>query len=305
MAGRVVLLDDERSAPVNAPWAGPLLALGARLARQPQPDPESRLVVALTVPTRDLAAALIATGWALTRPVTAPPAVEEVLETLQPSSPVRMVASRELVADRFVSYEVVGGRPRVRVGASGWLLEKVDMLLPAPGLPATRFRRTGLTLPGSLVTSVDRARTWLVAQVACGADVVLVGTKSCLAAEMAVRPGRGNLGVGHNSFGEILRPDDGSRSAWGSAILPAARFEEAVVPPEARLAVLDGSSAIGWLNDLTTDFSVAIIDRSVADDFAAESIIQLRSMGGTPVSLYRLGWQPPTGVEALVFEARR
>ncbi|MBJ7603130.1 MAG: hypothetical protein JF888_08085 [Candidatus Dormibacteraeota bacterium] len=216
-----------------------------------------------------------------------------------------MVANSQLIADRFVGYEVVAGRPRVRVGNSGWMLDKVDMLMPAPGLASARFRRRGLSPAGSLVTSTGRAPTWIAAQVACGADVFLVGTKSWLACEMAIRPGLGDSGVGHNSFGEILRADDGTRPAWGSAILPAARFEEAVAPPEARLAVLDGSSAIGWLSSLRTDFAVAIIDRSAADDFAAESIIQLRSMGGTPVPLARLGWRPPAGVEALAFEAWR
>ena len=156
------------------------------------------------------------------------------------------------------------------------------------------------------MASAGRSSDWFVAQLAARADVVLIGTKSWLNAEMAVRAGRGNQGgLGHNSFGEILRPDDGKRPTWGTAILPAARFDEAVVPPEARLAVLDGSSAVGWLNDLTTDVAVAIIDRSVVDDFAAESVIQLRSMGGTPISLDSIGWQPPGGVEAVAFEAWR
>jgi hypothetical protein len=55
---------------------------------------------------------------------------------------------------------------------------------------------------------------------------------------------------------------------------------------------------------LTTDVTVAIVDRSVPDTFAAESIVQLRSMG-KPVSMADLGWDPPPGVEALAFEAWR
>lgn len=305
MAGRVVLLDDKESTAVDAPWAGPLLALGARLARQRRPGPGSRLLVALTVPVRDLAAALIATGWVLTRPVAAPPPVKQVLQSLEPNTPVRMITGVELIADRFFGYDVVDGRHRVRVGASGWLLDKVDILVPAPGLEDSRFRRVDLAVPGSLVASAGRVSDWRAAQVACGAEVVFVGTKSWLVAEMAIQVGTDDSVLDPNSLGDLLRPDDGIRPAWASAILPAARFEEAVVPPEARLAMLDGGSAIGWLNDLTTDFAVAVIDRSVADDFAAESVIQLRSMGGTPILLDSLGWRPPPGIEALAFEGWR
>lgn len=303
MPGQLVLQDDRTAAPVAAPWAGPLLALGARLYRHARPAANSRLVVALTVPIRDVAAVLLATGWVLTRPIATPPLPEELLTTLQAGTPVKIVAGKLLVADRFYGYDI--GRRKLHIGGSGWLLDKIDCLLPEPDLPATRFRRSSLTSPGSLVTSAGGDKTWLVAQAASGSDVVLVGTKSQLDAEMTIRPGRANMDLGHNSFGEVLRPDDGSTPAWASAVLPAARFEEAVFPPAARLTVLDGKSAIGWLNDLTTDVCVAIVDRSLEDDFASESIIQLRSMGGTPVPLDRFGWRPPPGVEALAFEVRR
>src|SRR5690348_6966079 len=151
VAGHLILLDDEHTEPVDAPWAGPLLALGARLARQPAPEPDVRLIVAVTLPTRDLAAILIATGWALARPVAAPTATEQVLRSLKPNTPVRMIAGDELVADRFFGYEAVGGRGRVHIGQSSWLTDKVDILIPAPGLNASRFRRESLSHPGGLV----------------------------------------------------------------------------------------------------------------------------------------------------------
>jgi hypothetical protein len=151
----------------------------------------------------------------------------------------------------------------------------------------------------------DRVVSWRAAQAASAADVVLVGTKAALISEMPVRVGRDGSLNGANSFGELLRPDDGVRPAWGSVVLSASRFDEAVVPPGAGLAVLDGASAIGWLRDTATGMAIAVIDRSVTDEFAAESVIQLRSMGGMPVPLDSLGWQPPAGVEALAFEARR
>jgi hypothetical protein len=300
----MALLDDEQTDPVDAPWAVPLLALGARLARQEPPAADSRLVVALTVPVRGLAAVLIATGWVLTRPVQELPPVQDVLQNLEPYTPIRMITGSSVMADRFFRHEVVGGQARVRIGGSAWPTDRLDCVVPAPGLSDVRFRRADLAAPGGLVTAAGRAGSWRADQLASGADLVLIGTKSWLAAEMDIRVGQSDAALGFNRFGELLRPDDGRCPAWGSAIVPATGFDAASLPAEARLAILDGSSAIRWLNDLTTDVTAAIVDRSVPDDFAAESIVQLRSMGKL-VKMADLGWDPPPGVEALAFEARR
>ena len=49
-----IVLGDAPCCPlVAAPWAGSLIALGARLARQMQSPGDGQLVVALTVPVRD------------------------------------------------------------------------------------------------------------------------------------------------------------------------------------------------------------------------------------------------------------
>jgi hypothetical protein len=104
---------------VPATWAGPLVALGARLARQPPPARGSRLIVAITVPTRDFAAVLVAAGWALTRGVEPLPEVEHVLARLEVDTPVRMLINQRLIADRYRGVEVVGEVRRVRVGPSG------------------------------------------------------------------------------------------------------------------------------------------------------------------------------------------
>jgi hypothetical protein len=302
--GGVALLGDQQTDPVDAPWASSLLALGARLARQGVSASGSRLVVALTVPVRDLAAVLIATGWVLTRPVKTPPPVQDVLRNLEPKTPIRMLNGSSIIAERFICHEVVDGQARVRIGGSAWYPDHLECVVPAPGLSEARFRRAKLAPPGGLVLAARRAADWRKAQVASGADLVLVGTKLWLTAEMDIQVGQSSSTVGFDRFGDVLRPDDGRCPAWGSAVLPATHFDAASIPAEARLAVLDGSSAIRWLNDLTTDVTVAIVDRSVPDTFAAESIVQLRSMG-KPVSMADLGWDPPPGVEALAFEAWR
>ena len=305
VAWGTVLQQDAASPPVAAPWAGPLLALGARLARQPDRAPSVRLVVAITVPARAYAALLVAAGWALTRPIKTPPPPAELLQTLPDGAHAVMVAGDDLVAGPFRRDDRPGQR-RIRVKGTPWLLDRVDILLPAPELlPAERFGRRRLSPPGTLAAAARPGSTWAASQATAGSDVVLIGTKLWLEEEMTGRPGQGRAGTSNNSFAEILRPDDGESPAWGSAVLPAAKFEEAVVPSEAKLAVLDGNTAIGWLGALCTDFAVVILDRSIDSDFAANSVLQLRSMGASPVPLARLRWRPPPGVEALAFEARR
>ena len=61
-----MLVDAEEPSPVAAPWAGPLLALGARLARW-SPSESWQMVVAVTVPARDYAALLIGLSWGFLR----------------------------------------------------------------------------------------------------------------------------------------------------------------------------------------------------------------------------------------------
>lgn len=300
------LLDDEVPESVHAEWAGELLNLGTRLGRLDQQKPGVRLVVAITVPTRNFAAALIAAGWVLAQPTECTLDVAQVLQDLEPGTPVRMMVGSELIADRYIRVEKIGTQHRVRVGGSAWLIEKIGWLMPAPDLDDHRFGRAVLSRPGSVVNWAGRAETWHISQGSCGADVVIVGTRSWLLGELGIRLGAtDDLLADHNSLRELLRPDDGVRSAWASALLPAARFEEAVIPSECRLALLDGNSAIGWITDMTTEVVVAIIDRSISNDFAAESIMQLRSMAGIPLPLTDIGWHPPTGVEALAFEAWR
>jgi hypothetical protein len=299
-----VLLENDGAEPVEAAWAAPILALGARLARRPPPAADRRLIVAITVPTRDLAAVLVATGWALTRPVELPGSPDIVLPTLKRGTPVLLLlAGTCLVAETFYDSRVVKGKTQIHGGEMNYQLEKIKYLVPAPRVG--RYRRLKVPLPGSLVASAGRAEAWPAEQVATGSDVVLIGTKAWITSEMGVRIGLGDSDPGWNSFAELLRPSDGVRPSWRSEILPAARSEEAIVPPEARLTVLDGSSAIGWISDLSCDVTVAIVDRSAAYEFAADSIIAARSMGGIPVSLNDIGWHPPLGIEALAFETWR
>lgn len=286
-------------------WAGPLIALGARLARRHEDlATDKQIVVALSLPARDFAAVLIAAGWTLAARSPQRVSAPDVVRTLQPGTPVRMVVGDTLIAARFFEATEVGGRSRIRVGSSSWHLDTVDYLAPAPLLSDDRFGRVRLAPAGSMVSRTGHAGSWIAEQCAGSAGSVIIGTKTWLMADMELGIAWGDPDEGFDRLEDILRPDDGRRPSWASAIVSTQLFDSANLPNEANLSVFDGASAVQWLADVQTPRAVALVDRGSPDAFATDSIMQLRSMG-LPVSLDTIGWAPPDGVEAVAFEVHR
>src|ERR1700733_15122266 len=90
-AKRLALAEDRKSPAEAAQWIGPLVALGATLARRLEHFSGRQLVVAVSVPRRDFAAPLIGCGWVLN---SAPPELEapiDVLRRLEHNTPIRVV----------------------------------------------------------------------------------------------------------------------------------------------------------------------------------------------------------------------
>lgn len=93
------------------------------------------------------------------------------------------------------------------------------------------------------------------------------------------------------------------RATWSTRLYASARFADQLpLPKDVRVVVLDGFGAIKYLAEIETPIVACILDRSVADETAAELIVQLRNTRGEPLSIADdLGWRPPAGVEALAF----
>jgi hypothetical protein len=101
----------------------------------------------------------------------------------------------------------------------------------------------------------------------------------------------------------LLLPRTEKSATWFSRIYASSGFADHLpLPDDVLLTILDGQSAIRYLNDVLAPIVVCVLDRSVADDSAAELIVQLRNSRGEPLALStQLGWSPPDGVEALGF----
>jgi hypothetical protein len=300
-----VLLDEEIGDAVPARWAGGLLGLGARLARRSQRD-GSQLVVAVSLPVRDYAAHLVSAGWILTQPPVPPTDALAEADAIAPRTPVRMTTEQWLIADRFMGVDRTHGTPRIHVGGTSWLINHVEFITADPTLSESRYGRHSVARPGSLVRTTGRQKTWSIDQCVATPTVAIIGTRSRLEPELALQTGWAGGGAGADRFDllhDILRPDDGRSAFSASVILPGGRECLPDLPPQTRLAVLDGASSIRWLAEVRTPLVVALIDRSSTDESAAMAVLQRRSIG-QPVQLDSLRWQPLPGMEALAFEVR-
>jgi hypothetical protein len=283
---------------VVAPWAGSLMALGARLARRMPSPSDGQLVVALTVPVRDLAAVLVACGWMLTRPAKELGIPADVAATIAYGTPVSMVTDHYVIGGSFYGIQDGPTGPRIRAGGT-WELEHVRGLAAVPDLGERRYGKRDITLPGTFAGKTGQSASWAARQCDPRRDLAILGTKSWLVDDMTACVGWGSAGLA-DEIGAILLPDTDTSPTWATRIYAAQLIQELNLPSDLSLVVLDGASAIRWLPVVESPVVVAVIDRRAADEAPSEMLMQVRARSGLE-SLATLGWQPSAGVEALAF----
>jgi hypothetical protein len=269
----IALGDHTRGPLVAARWAGSLIALGARLARQIPSPGEGQLVVALTVPVRDLAAVLVASGWTLTRPAKELGIPSDVAATLTFGTPVRMVTDHYVIGGSFYGIQDGPSGPRIRVGGT-WELSRVRGLVAVPDLGEPRYGKRDITLPGTLAGKTGQSASWAARQCDPRRDLAILGTKSWLADDMTACIGWGSAGLA-DEINAILLPDTDTSPTWATRVYSAQLLQELNVPPDLSLVVLDGASAIRWLPLVESPVVVAVIDRRTADEAASEMGVAL------------------------------
>ncbi|OAV52987.1 hypothetical protein A6F49_00805 [Enteractinococcus helveticum] len=135
------------------------------------------------------------------------------------------------------------------------------------------------------------------------ADLAIIGTESWLKQELEANLGIQNDDKPPSSIRSILMPEEANSATWYTRFFPAASFMDKLpLPTEVNATVLDGNGAAAYLTEIEVPVVICVLDRSIADEATAETIVQLRNTRGEPVSLANdLQWSPPTGVEALGF----
>ena len=314
----LALSEDPLSPAEPAPWIGPLLALGARASRYASRLDGRQLVIAISAPRRDFAAVLTGCGWVLASP--APELAEplEVLGSLEPGTPVRIITAREVITDTFLRLDETRKPPRLHLRQSHWVVSGIKALsvLSALDTPA-RMPIPRLGIVGAVAHMDD---SWLARLAAPAADLAVVGTQKWLWEDLETlvsREGAAELLADYSPH--VLRTPrvaipavrsasccclgEAKSATWFSRILPSARFADQLpLAAEVRAVILDGSGAIKYVAEVEAPIVICVLDRSVADETAAEIVVQLRNTRGEPVSIRAdLGWRPPAGVETLAF----
>jgi hypothetical protein len=297
---RLALSEDAPGLAVTATWIGPLVALGARAWRYWQQSPGRQLIIVISVPRRDFAAVLVSCGWAMVHPapVLSPPI--EVLRHLKPLTPLRVVTDSKVVTGHFSSLDERRGPARVQVGKSAWFVDRIEALhvLPESEEPERANRPT----PGSAARYARLDGAWS-ARLACPpADLAIIGTLAWLREEISACLSQEGDQGDPSLISTLLLPKGAQAATWSTRLYSSASLDDYLpLPADVRAAVLDGTGAIRYLAGIEAPVVTCVIDRSVADEAAAEIVVQLRNTRGNPVSMNDLGWQSVPGIEALAF----
>lgn len=301
-ATRLALADDPTDVAHAEPWIGPLVALGARTWRYSQTLSNRQLVVVLSVPVRDFAAVLVGAGWAMASPPPVLDAPVEIMRLLESHTPVRVVTDHFVFSGYFTRLDENAHPARALIDGTEWLVTKIRSIAVLSELrSAVRTCRRPLGRVGA-IAGFDTG--WADRLSQPPADLAIVGTVAWVREDLDTYFGvDGEEGV-PAQIADILLPDGEQVATWSTRLYSTAKFaSEKPLATEVRAVVLDGSAAIKYLAEIETQIVFAIVDRSVADDTAAEIVVQQRNTRGESVSLDReLDWYAPAGVEAFAFK---
>ena len=283
------------------PWAGRLLALGTRAARYSRTSTGRQLVIALSVPKRDLAACLVGCGWVLASEAPTLAAPLDALREMKPGEPLRAVNCSQVITGFFTSLDERATPPRAQFAGSFWLVDRIRALAPLSELDQPR--RAPRPEPGSLEHMARLDVNWESHLALPAADLAIVGTVAWLEKDFETHLAKEEDDLPLSQIGSLLMPRDSGSATWFTDVHASATLADKLpLADDVNAVVLDGNGAIKYLTEIEAPVVICVLDRSVGDETAAEMVVQLRNTRGEPISLADdLGWCPPAGVEAMAF----
>lgn len=221
--------------------------------------------------------------------------VREVADSVAIDTPVRIVTQNKVITDFFRGVDTV--RDRLHVSGQ-WKLNKIQAMTPLPNLATPRTQP--LAEPGVISLMSGLATNWVARMCRPPTDLALVGTLKWLREDMDALLGRG---CDFEPIANILQPEDAHAATWSTRLYAASRLnDELPLPGDLQAIILDGSTATEYLSAVETPVVIAVLDRSVFDEAAAEHLVRYRNNRGEPLSVrHDVAWTPPLGIEALGF----
>lgn len=291
-----MLVGENSAAAVSGAWIGGLVALGARCRAYAATHSDTQLIVAITVPVRDFAAVLVASGWVLKGPAPELPAPGAFFRMAVPGETVRVVTAASVITDTFNGLAPTGGEDYVQVGASRWPLKAIRAASHASGA-ASRVSRPE---PGNLATFAGWAADWDERLASQHRELVLAGTKKWLEKDLDSHLATEQGSDGGFRIRDVLMPGGESESS-PARLLSAAEFERMGPAPGTACTVLDGANASTHAPNAGPGTIICILERSGRDDAAALELASHAQFRGEPLVPSRdLGWSV-RGVEAMAF----
>jgi hypothetical protein len=299
---RLALSEDLLGAPEPAPWIGPSLALGTRASRYAIRLDGRQLIVAISVPRRDFAAALVGCGWMMASPAPVLDPPLEVMRRLSPGTAIRVVTEREVLTGHFSALDEHRTPPRLHLVESQWQADKVRALAALPRLDAAE--RQERPEAGSLGALARLTESWDTRLCVPTQDLAIVGTLAWMRSDLDAFLARDAAECAvPTRLSSLVLPRQKRAATWSTRLYASANLAEKLpLPAEIRAVVLDGTGATKYLAEIEAPVVIVILDRSVTDETASEIVVQPRNIRGEPLSVSGdLGWRPPTGIEALAF----
>lgn len=296
------MLAEEAGQPGRAAhWIGPLMALGARAARHHRKAAHRQLVIAISVPSRDFAAALIGCGWVLASEAPKLPDPLDALRGMVPGQPLRAVNGRNVITDTFLYLDETVSPPQAQFAQSRWQVDGIHALAALMELDCPE--REPRPDPGSMERMAGLDLAWDARLARPAADLALIGTLKWLEQDFDAYVAKEADGFTPSSIGAVLKPKAAKAATWFTRVYSSAGFADRLpLPRDLSAVILDGNGATKYIGQIEAPVVICVLDRSVADETAAELVVQLRNSRGEPLSMHEdLQWRPPGGIEALAF----
>jgi hypothetical protein len=225
----------------------------------------------------------------------------EVLRLMKPGQPLRAVNSQYVITGTFTSLDETIQPPQVQLADSKWRVDGFRAIAPLAEREA--LERSPRPEPGSIEHMAGLDLAWDARLARPAADLAIVGTRTWLEEDLEATIGRENDGWPPSAMRSVLMPKTPRAATWFTRVYASARFAgNLLIPPDVNAVVLDGNGAIKYLTEIEARVVICVLDRSIADETAADAVMQLRNTRGEPISLIEdLEWRSPAGVEALGF----